>query len=531
MPRVVMNGLKLAAVVLIAFYGLVAGDVRAANVQFVGSVSYTYVGSTAVLTANRVENFTNGGTSGTLRMELWAFPAPFTGSVQVGYRLATHSLGQLAGNFYYFNISSGTIAFGYPPNGSWAVVMMLTEFDNGPSNGGYSVRDYVNFSQPLVVGPPPAPGQLSVITSLSFPTQPAGTASAPQTIVVTNIGGTTVTVSSINLTNTVDFVGYTACSVLAPGASCTGTVTFTPHAAGYWTGTVVITSNGLYSPQYIQLSGSAVAVAAPGQLSMASALSFGNQTIGTTSAAQTVTISNVGGQGVTTSSMTISGADFNGSTSGCGFIAAGSFCTAAVTFSPTVAGNRSGTVNIVSNGVGSPQFIQLSGVGVTTAPPTPTTALAIEYYHAAFDHYFVTAIAVEITKLDNGTFVGWTRTGRSFNVYTSTQAGLASVCRFFSTTFAPKSSHFYTPDAPECSIVQANPNWLFEAVVFYMAKADINGNCPALTQPVYRLYNNGQGAAPNHRYTTSATVRTQMIGQGWIPEGYGPVGVIMCAPL
>ncbi len=48
--------------------------------------------------------------------------------------------------------------------------------------------------------------------------------------------------------------------------------------------------------------------------------------------------------------------------------------------------------------------------------------------------------------------------------------------------------------------------------------------------PVYRLYNNGQGAAPNHRYTTSLATRTTMLDKGWIPEGSGNLGVIMCSP-
>jgi len=47
--------------------------------------------------------------------------------------------------------------------------------------------------------------------------------------------------------------------------------------------------------------------------------------------------------------------------------------------------------------------------------------------------------------------------------------------------------------------------------------------------PVYRLYNNSQGGAPNHRYTTSLTTRATMLGKGWIAEGLG-VGVVMCAP-
>jgi Abnormal spindle-like microcephaly-assoc'd, ASPM-SPD-2-Hydin/Repeat of unknown function (DUF5648) len=423
MLRMLRNGLRIAILVVIAFAGVVAEDSRASNVQFVGSVSYTVSGSTAVLTAARVENFSIFSNSGTLRMELWAFATPYNGSAQTGFRLATHSLGQLAGGFFFSNISSGTITFTPPPNGTWAVAMILTEFDGGSTNGGYSARDFVNFSQPLVIGPVVTPGQLSMASSLNFANQLVGTTSAAQSFSITNIGGTTVTISSVQLSNATDYAGITVgCTALAPGASCTGTVTFSPHAAGSWPGLVVVTSNG----------------------------------------------------------------------------------------------------------VGSPQQIQLSGVGVTVGP---VLATAFEFYHAAFNHYFVTAIADEITKLNNGTFVGWSPTGRSFKVYASPTTASTSVCRFFSTSFAPKSSHFYTPDVAECAVVKTNPNWLFEAVVFFMARADLNGNCPGGTQPVYRLYNNGQGGAPNHRYVTSLGDRTQMQLQGWIPEGSGALGVIMCAPL
>jgi len=186
-------------------------------------------------------------------------------------------------------------------------------------------------------------------------------------------------------------------------------------------------------------------------------------------------------------------------------------------------------MTVVSNGIGSPQTVAVTGTGTVTPPPA--TVQLIEYYHAAFDHYFITGIADEITKLDNGTFVGWVRTGLTFKGYPSGTAGTVVVCRFFSTSFDPKSSHFYTPFANECAIVKANPDWLFEGEVFNMAIPDINGVCQAGTIPIYRLYNNGQGAAPNHRYTRDLAVRAQMIAAGWIPEGYGPLGVIMCAPI
>lgn len=159
-----------------------------------------------------------------------------------------------------------------------------------------------------------------------------------------------------------------------------------------------------------------------------------------------------------------------------------------------------------------------------------TVVPAVEYHHAAFDHYFVTSIADEIAKLDNGTFAGWARTGEAFNVYATAQEGTSDVCRFFSTAFGEKSSHFYTPDVAECATVRQNPDWLFEAVVFAARTPDAGGSCPSGFVPVYRMYNNGQGASPNHRYTTNLATRGQMLAKGWIPEGYGTLGVVMCAP-
>ena len=54
--------------------------------------------------------------------------------------------------------------------------------------------------------------------------------------------------------------------------------------------------------------------------------------------------------------------------------------------------------------------------------------------------------------------------------------------------------------------------------------------CPQQTRPVYRLYNNGLGGEPNHRYTTSTAIRAAMLARGYLAEGYGPDAVAMCAP-
>ena len=167
-----------------------------------------------------------------------------------------------------------------------------------------------------------------------------------------------------------------------------------------------------------------------------------------------------------------------------------------------------------------------------TVKESPTQTLnAVEYFHAPFGHYFVTAKPDEIAQLDAGVFAGWQRTGQTFNVYPINAVGTANVCRFFSTSFGPKSSHFYTPYATECAIVKQNPDWQFEAEVFAVGLPDAVGNCATDTQPLYRLYNDGQGGAPNHRYTTSTTTRQTMLSQGWVSEGYGPLGVTSCVPV
>jgi hypothetical protein len=78
--------------------------------------------------------------------------------------------------------------------------------------------------------------------------------------------------------------------------------------------------------------------------------------------------------------------------------------------------------------------------------------------------------------------------------------------------------------------VKGSPDWYFEGVVFGVPVPTVAGDCPADTAPVFRLYNNGMGGAPDHRYTTSRMIRDQMIGQGWIPEGYGPLAAVFCSP-
>jgi hypothetical protein len=167
----------------------------------------------------------------------------------------------------------------------------------------------------------------------------------------------------------------------------------------------------------------------------------------------------------------------------------------------------------------------------TTSPPT-NTATAVEYYYTAWNFYFVTASPAEIAALDGGAFGGlWKRTGQQFKVYTLAGASVSSatVYRFFSTIFSPKSAHFYTANIAEYNALVNGIGWQLEGPVFSTPMPASNGTCPAGSIPIYRMYNNGMGGAPNHRFVTNANVRAQMLAAGWIAEGQG-IGVGFCSP-
>jgi hypothetical protein len=175
-----------------------------------------------------------------------------------------------------------------------------------------------------------------------------------------------------------------------------------------------------------------------------------------------------------------------------------------------------------------PRLLSIASCALATSLAAHAVPTAVEYYHAGYGHYFVTAGAAEVASLDAGAPPGWARTGESFEVLPSGTYGAAGVCRFWSgETYAPKSSHVYLTNAAECALRRGDPAWNFEGEVFAVMLPDGAGTCADGTIPLYRLYNEGIGNAPNHRYTTSLTIRARMLAQGWSAEGVG-VGVVAC---
>jgi hypothetical protein len=102
-------------------------------------------------------------------------------------------------------------------------------------------------------------------TSLSFGHQQVNTTSEVRTVTLTNSGNASLTIESIGLSgpHSSDFAQSNTCpssssTLLAAGASCTISVTFTPTAAGSRSANVTITDKASGSPQSVALSGTGV---------------------------------------------------------------------------------------------------------------------------------------------------------------------------------------------------------------------------------------------------------------------------------
>ena len=156
----------------------------------------------------------------------------------------------------------------------------------------------------------------------------------------------------------------------------------------------------------------------------------------------------------------------------------------------------------------------------------------VEYYNEGFGHYFISSKPEEIAALDNGIFADWKRTGEVFAAFKEGVSDSIDVCRYFSRDFAPKSTHVYAVSPAECEWLSTNSlSWAHEDDTFGLQPVRDDGSCLAGARPLFRLYNNGQGGAPNHRYTISEAILAEQGAKGWVAEGRGSPAVFACVPM
>jgi hypothetical protein len=277
-------------------------------------------------------------------------------------------------------------------------------------------------------------------TALLFGNQLVGTASAPQTVTLANVGTTTLT--GISFAWSGNFSDSTTCGTsLAPGRSCRINVRFRPTSTGVLTGTLTITNSDPTSPQIVALTGTGVSPAAsvtPTALSFSSSLNV-------TTAAQTVTVSNTGTAPVTINSIGGLGTQF-AQTNTCGafpaVVAVGGNCTISLTFTPTSAGTKNATMTVGFAAPVTSQSVTLTG---TVIVPTFTLAPGTLAFGNVTRNTNSAPQAITVTNTSSAvlTFTSIRTAGGSANQYTQindcgTSLAVGAFCTV-NVTFAPTS--------------------------------------------------------------------------------------------
>jgi hypothetical protein len=281
-----------------------------------------------------------------------------------------------------------------PAAGNCTFTVTFSPTEPGPRFGSILVQDdgagsphFIN----LVGDGSTAIATLSA-TTLAFPSLQLNLASAPQSATLTNNGNATLNLNSIGITG--DYAETNNCpSALGVGSVCTFQIVFTPTAGGARNGALTLTDNAPDSPQTITLTGSGYVTTAT---ISAAGLSFTNQSVGSSSAAQTVTVTNTGANPMTVSGATASG-DF-AETTNCSSVVPTKSCTINVTFTPTASGIRVGTLTISDDAQGNPHAVTLSGTGIASAASFSPTSLTFPSQSVGS-----TSVSQSITLTNSGT--------------------------------------------------------------------------------------------------------------------------------
>jgi hypothetical protein len=273
-----------------------------------------------------------------------------------------------------------------PTGGTCYIEYEFTPTTTGTFQGNIDVNYHLNGvagpeqKVPLIGTAVPAAPVANVRPSqMGFGSEAVGAITGEEAVVVANTGVAPLDTQGIEFggSDPGDFLESNDCPAnIAPNTSCTVYVQFSPQSPGNRSASLTITDNASGSPQSVQLTGTGTALP---QVQLApTSWGFGTVSVGATSAAEQITITNVGSAAVAFTQIAVSGTnagDFSESNNCPTAIAIGAFCTATMQFSPQAAGSRSAALTIGDNASGSPQKVQLAGTGAASAelqfaPPT-----------------------------------------------------------------------------------------------------------------------------------------------------------------
>jgi len=282
----------------------------------------------------------------------------------------------------------------------------------------------------LTVNPAPAPAIQVSPTSINFGNAVVGI-NLSQALIIKNTGTATLTISQVTAPSPFSVSGFSLPLNVSAGQQTTITVAFLPTVVGPASGNISIVSNAPTSPTSVGLTGTGLAATFTLGISPTS-LSFGNVTTGTSSAPQSVTMTNTGNSSVTISQISLSGPGYS-MTGGSApvTLTPSQNLTLSVQFNPTTAGTVNRSISIVSNASGSPATVSLSGTGV---PPVQ---------HSVALTWNASTSTVSGYNVYRGTVSG--------GPYTKINVSLVAVLNYTDSTVQSGTTYFYVTTAVDSS--------------------------------------------------------------------------------
>ena len=271
-----------------------------------------------------------------------------------------------------FARSGGTCGGSLAASGSCTITVAFTPTAAGSRTGTLSItHSGLTTAVPIALsgtGAAAAEPTISLdASSFAFGNQTVNTTSSAKTLTASNTGSAALNFSAITLGGSAaaDYGATGSCAVgtpVAAGGSCTLSLRFTPSTTGSRGATLTLSSDASNGNATVSLGGTGQSAATP-QASLAPAsLAFGSVTVGSSSSARTVTLTNSGSAALSISAITAA-SPFSASHACGSTLAAGASCAIEVVFTPSGAGAASGSLSVSSNASGSPHTVGLTGTG------------------------------------------------------------------------------------------------------------------------------------------------------------------------
>jgi hypothetical protein len=195
----------------------------------------------------------------------------------------------------------------------------------------------------------------------SFVQPTLGQPSAPQTVTITNSSAIAATGITVAVVPPFGLVENTCASTLAAGGSCTAGILFTPSSNCVVTGSLNVSSSAFATAAVATLTGTG---GAAGSVQMQpSALLFPATGVDSTSAPQTVSLTNNGVGALSPLTFSTSSGFQLGSTTCTASLPVGASCTVEVVFAPVSAGQQTGNLTVASSSLAASAQVPLSGMG------------------------------------------------------------------------------------------------------------------------------------------------------------------------